>query len=88
MSHIAGDQQHIFLNILFGLGRLYALLAENNLQCCAHDLGEIEIFLFISFSGVSLNFFRPLYDFFVLNLRKHLGNGSVKCWQYQVGPAR
>ena len=39
---------------------------------------EFTIFIFVSLSGVGLDFFRPLDEFFVLNLCKHLGNGALR----------
>ena len=42
---------------------------------------ELTKLVFVSFSGVILDFFKPLNELFMLNLRKHLGNGSVEGWQ-------
>ena len=38
----------------------------------------IFVFVFVFLSEVSLDFSKPLNEFFVLNLRKHLGNASVE----------
>ena len=38
----------------------------------------IFIFVFVFLSGVGLDFSKPLNEFFVLTLRKHLGNASVE----------
>ena len=42
---------------------------------------ELTKLVFVSFLGVGLDFFKPLNEIFVLNLRKHLGNESVEGWQ-------
>ena len=44
-------------------------------------LVELTIFIFASLLGVGLDFSKSLNEFFVLNLYKHLGNGSVEGWQ-------
>ena len=49
---------------------------------------ELTVLIFVSLSGISLDFSRPLNEIFVLNLYKHLGNEGIKRWQYQVGLAR
>ena len=49
---------------------------------------EFTIFVLISFSRIDLNFSRPFDEFFVLDLREHLGNESVERGQYQLRAAR
>ena len=39
---------------------------------------KFAILVLVPSVGVSLYFFRPLYEFFMLDLREHLGDGSVE----------
>ena len=41
---------------------------------------KLAILVLLPSIGVSLYFFRLLYEFFMLDLREHLGDGSVKGW--------
>ena len=41
---------------------------------------KLTIFVFISSEGVSLDFPRPLYKFFILNFHEYPGNGSIERW--------
>ena len=38
---------------------------------------KFAIFIFVSLIGVGFYFSEPLYEFFMLDLREHLGDGSV-----------
>ena len=39
---------------------------------------ELTIFVLIPFPMIGLDFFRPFDEFLVLDLREHLGDGSVE----------
>ena len=51
-------------------------------------LVELTIFVFVSLSGVGLDFSRPLNEFFELNLCQHLGDGRIEGHKYEVRSAR
>ena len=43
---------------------------------------ELIIFVLVPFLRISLDFSKPVDEFLVLDLRKHLGDGSVEKGQY------
>ena len=45
-------------------------------------LVELIIFVLVPFPRTGLDFFRPFDEFVMLNLREHLGDGSVERGQY------
>ena len=49
---------------------------------------KLTILIFISLSGINLDFSRPFDEFFVFDLSEHLGDEGVEVRQYQVGMVR
>ena len=43
---------------------------------------ELTIFVLVPFSRIDLDFSSPFDEFLVLDLREHLGDGSVKRGKY------
>ena len=51
-------------------------------------LMELTILVLVPSKGVSLDLPRPLYEIFILNFHKYLGNKGVKRRQHQVKSTR
>ncbi|GFZ09795.1 hypothetical protein Acr_21g0003940 [Actinidia rufa] len=49
---------------------------------------ELTVLVLISFAGIGFDFFRPLDEFFMLDLREHLDDRSIERWQNQLRVTR
>ena len=49
---------------------------------------ELTVLVIVSFAGIGFDFSRPLDEFFMLDLREHLGDGSIERWQNQLRATR
>ena len=77
-----GDQQHTSLDTLFDEIGYFFFELKTIFNVIPMILVELIVLVLVSLMEVSLDFTRPLDEFFMFDLCEHLGDGDVEGRQY------